>query len=315
MKKAIHLTILFAMCALLCGACVQKPQENEDYHIDLADPSQGIYTAADLIAFFESGESDTAVLGDSVDLDGAMLKLAVRRGALTLNGNGNSITSSADCVIRLEDGAALTLNHTTIIAGADGIGCLGDARLAGEDLTIQALTNAIYCAGNLNILQNSGMSLTGSKGSGIIAQSLYLEKAAEVAAFGEQSAVHVLKNDLQLTENARLSAQTSKYYCALKCAGTLRLENGAELDVKNEGEYHGAELTGLEISGKATIKADGGKHGTGLFLFNLKEDYTVAGHCTPELRLESGRGQLKFVDSVDRIPDEKTTDTGETQAE
>lgn len=306
MKKRNIVFMLIMICALLCCACAAEEQKAEDYHIDLSDPSQGIYTAADLIAFFENGEGDTAVLGGSVDLDGAMLKLSEKRGKITIIGGGNSITSSADCVIRMENGAELSLNDLTLIAGAEGVGCLGDAKLAGTGLDIQALTNAIYCAGDLSILQESKMKLLGNKGSGIVAQSVSIGKNSDISAYGEQSAVHTLKNDLSLAENAKLYAQTSSYYCALKCSGILHMENGSVLRVKNEGEYHGAELEGVDISGAVTIEADGGSCGAGLFIFNLKDSYTVAGHCEPPLRSESGKGELRFVQSVEQIRAEET---------
>lgn len=316
MKKRSILFMLIAFIFLLLGACGGNPQNAEDYHIDLADPSQGIYTAADLIAFFENGENNTAALGGSVDLGGEMLKLTKQRGALTLIGNGNSITSSADCVIRMEDGTELSLNDLTIIAGADGIGCLGDARLSGDKISIHALTNAVHCAGSLNVLQDSSMELRGTKGSGIIAQSISLEKNAQITAHGEQSGVHILKNDLQLSENASLHAKTSQYYCALKCSGMLRMENGSELSVENEGDYHGAELGGVEINGAVTIKADGGRRGAGLFIFNLTQEYSAAGHCEPELRLESGKGSLHFFDNVEQIPvSENTNADAEDEAQ
>ncbi len=317
MIKRIYRAVLLLCACLLLGACGSKEKEAEDYHIDFSDPSQGIYTAADLLAFFEQGESNVATLGGSVDLAGEMLKLSKSRGSITLIGNGNSITSGGDCVIRMEDGASLTLNDVTLVAGADGIGCLGEASVGGKGLRIEALTNGIHSAGNLNIQAGSDLYLQGQKGSGLIAKSLLLEKDVSMEALGSQSAVHTLKNDVTLEQNAKLFAQTSEYYCALKCAGILRMEDGAALEVENLGDYHGAEVQGLQVEGKATIKAKGGSHGTGMFLFGLNDEITVAGYCEPELRFESGRGALHFVESTEQIPEptsEPETE-GETQEE
>ncbi len=302
MKKKVFLFYMLALMPLLCACGAGRGQaQAEDYHIDLSDPSQGIYTATDLIAFFESGEGDTAVLGGSIDLAGDMLKLTKRRGPMTIQGNGNSLTSGGDCVIRLEDGAALTLNDLTIVAGADGLGCLGDARLGGENCAIEALTNAVHCVGDLTVLQNSDLALTGTKGSGLIAQSVTLCAGARVTAVGTQSAVRTLQNDLTLSENAYMHAKTSTYYCALKCAGMLRMEDGAKLVVRNEGSYHGAEINGLMADGAVTIDADGGERGVGLFLFDLHEDIVVMGHCEAAARFESGNGSLTFVDTPEAV--------------
>ena len=312
-KRLILLAMLLCLCIML-GACKSKSKTTEDYHIDLADPSQGIYTASDLISFFEQDESNTAVLGGCVDLAGDMLKLTKARGEIRLIGNGNSITSGGDCVIRMEDGAKISLENVKLIAGADGIGCLGDAEIGGAGLSVEALTNGVYCAGNLTVQENSDFDLAVQKGSGLIAKSLLIEKDASIVANGCQSAVHILKNDVTLMENAKLSAETSEYYCALKCAGMLRMEDGAELTVKNLGEYHGAEIDGIQIDGKATIYAEGGTKGAGLFLFGLDSDLTVAGYCDPEPRFESGNGSLRFVKSIDEIP-EKEDESVQTSGE
>ncbi|MDO5110761.1 MAG: hypothetical protein Q4E65_00485 [Clostridia bacterium] len=300
MKKSLLGFYILSFALLLC-ACSAEQEQPEDYHIDLSDPSQGIYTAADLIAFFESGEGDTAVLGGSIDLAGDMLKLTRRRGSMTIQGNGNSLTSGGDCVIRLEDGAVLTLNDVTVIAGADGLGCLGDAQIGGTKCTIEALTNAVHCVGDLTVMANSDLLLSGAKGSGLIAQSLTLSADARVTATGTQSAVRTLKNDLTLSENAYLNAKTSAYYCALKSAGMLRMQNGAQLVVVNEGDYHGAEINGLMVEGAVTIDADGGARGVGLFLFDLHDDIVVMGHCEAAARFESGNGSLTFVDTPEAV--------------
>ncbi len=303
MKKRIALLSILLML-LLCACSVQEEQA-EDYHIDLSDPNEGIYTAADLIAFFENGEGDTAVLGGSIDLAGEMLKLTKGRGPIAIEGNGNSLTSGGDCVIRLEDGAALTLNDITVVAGADGLGCLGDAQLGGTACTIEALTNAVHCVGDLVVMQDSDMLLYGTKGSGLIAKAVTLASGARVTATGTQSAVRTTKNDLTLSENAFLSAKTSAYYSALKCAGILRMGNGSQLVAANEGSYHGAEINGLIVDGAVTIEADGGDRGVGLFLFDLHEDVVLMGHCEAAARFESGEGSLTFVDTPEAVEREK----------
>lgn len=300
MKKKIVLFSILLPLVFLC-ACSAEEQQAEDYHIDLSDPNEGIYTAADLIAFFEDGEGDTAVLGGSIDLAGEMLKLTKLRGPITMQGNGNSLTSGGDCVIRLEDGAALTLNDITVVAGADGLGCLGDAQIGGAGCTIEALTNAVHCVGGLTVMKDSDMLLSGTKGSGLIAESVTLSSGARVTATGTQSAVRTLKNDVTLSENAFLSATTSMYYSALKCSGILRMQDGSKLVARNEGSYHGAEIKGLIVDGVVTIEADGGGHGVGLFLFDLHEDIVLMGHCEAAARFESGDGSLTFVDTPEAV--------------
>jgi len=110
------------------------------------------------------------------------------------------------------------------------------------------------------------------------------------------------KNDLWMGRGASLYAETSAYYCALKCAGLLRMEDGASLTVKNLGDYHGAEIDGIQIDGRVRIEADGGEKGVGIFLFELNDSFTAAGHCEPPLRFESGQGALEFVETVSDIP-------------
>ncbi len=313
MKKRILSSVLLLCLCFLLGACGGEEKITEDYHIDLSDPSQGIYTAADLIAFFEEGESDTAVLGGSVDLAGEMLKLSKRRGSITLIGGGNSITSGGDCVIRLEDGCSLTLDNISIVAGADGIGCLGDATIGGSGLSIEALTNGIHCSGNLTVKAGSSMDLHGQKGSGLIAQSVLMEDGTEIKAYGSQSAVHTLKNDVTLSKGAYLLAETTDYYCALKCAGILHMQDGARLEVTNLGDYHGAEVDGIMVDGAVTIDAEGGSKGTGMFLFGINDDITVAGRCDPPARFESGTGSLEFVNSIDKIPEKPLVEEEENE--
>lgn len=302
-KSMLKRWAVCALALLTAGfyACAAPNEAAEDYHIDFSDPTEGIFTITDLIYFFEAGETAEASLGCSLDLDGEMLRVPKSRGPLILHGNGNSITSGGDCVIRLDDGCRITLNDLTLIAGADGIGCLGDAEIGGEGLRIEALTNGIQAQGSVSILPQSDLKLTASKGSGVIAKALTQEPGARLSAVGSQSAVRVFKNDLILQEGAYLHAETTQYYNALKCAGILRMENGAVIEVVNLGEYHGAELDGVAVEGVVTICADGGSRGVGLFLFDLHEDMVVMGHCEPALRFESGNGSIQFVESAEDV--------------
>mgnify|MGYP000828576293 FL=1 len=98
-----------------------------------------------------------------------------------------------------------------------------------------------------------------------------------------------------MLKGSKLTACSGQYN-AVKCSNTLVLNDGAVFEVSNTGEYHGAELEALEVHGTVTIKASGGEKGAGLFLFELNDEIMVMGFCTPDYRIESGHGNIEFID-------------------
>lgn len=300
-KRRLLLICLLIICMALFGACGDDiPQE----HVDLSDPvsGDGIYTTAELIDFIESGASDTATLGASIDLGGEILRITKARGSITICGNGFSITGNGDCVLRLEDGCTLRLEDISIMGGRNGIGCLGDAMIGGN-AEINSVAHCITGVGDIVIQENSSFTLASNVGCGIQVKGLTLLKKSAITANGALGAVSVAGDELTLGEDAALIAATEDHYNALKCEGTLTMQNGSLLRVTNNGEYHGAEIRDLSVEGLATLEAAGGEKGVGVFLFEQEKDIYLVGSCTPELRFEVGDGSVTFVADASEIPE------------
>lgn len=294
--------ILALLMVFVLSACKADEQENKD-QIDLSDPSgsEGISTAAQLIRIIDEGSTDTLILNASIDLGDEMLKLDTENADLTIDGNGFTISGNGDCIIRLEKGCSLDLENVTLNAGSNAIGCLGDARISGS-ATIRAVANAIYAEGHVTIGEESSFRVTSNVGSGINATGLELEKNASLLAEGELGGVNITKDDLVLNAGAVLNSSTDDNYNALKCEGTLVMLDGSKLIVKNNGEYHGAEISDIDVEGVVTIIAQGGDKGVGMFLFRVDDEISVIGECTPELRFEAGNGSITFYKNESEFP-------------
>ena len=297
------LIVLLALCAMLLAGCAG---EEEEARVELADPIGGssIVTGADLLAFLERGESNTATLSGDISLEQEMLRITKERDGLVINGNGFTLSGAGDCVIRLEEGCSVTLNDVVIHSGADAIGCLGDASIGGSGLSIVGLGNGIRAAGTVPILPNSDIQATATNGTGLIAANLILEAGASVTGQGPLGGADIAGSIL-LKEGASLGAFTQENYNALKCDATLTMLDGASLKVENSGQYHGAEIGALSVSGMVTIEATGGENSSGLFLFEQLDSITVLGHCTPAPRFESGKGSITFIEDPADFPSEE----------
>ncbi len=300
MKFKLFILIIILSALALC-ACA--PEQVQEEHLQLNEPLAGdsIYTAEELLFFIEKGESDKATLAASISLDSEMIKLTTQRGALVIDGNGYTLSGTGDCVVRLEDGCSLTLENIEVIGGYDAIGCLGDARIAAKDTKISSVTHCINAAGMVVITKNSDMALSSNVGSGLNATGLILEADARLEATGDMSAVIIKEGNIELQENSLLKAVTKNDYNALKCDNTVFLKNGAELDVNNMGNYHGAEIGYISTEGVVTINAHGGSQGVGLFLFSLENEIYALGECSPDLRFEVGKGKIEFLQSAAEI--------------
>jgi hypothetical protein len=297
-RAALSLIMAIIM-GILCACGSKKPDEQ----IDLSDPSgaQGITTAAQLLHVIEEGETDTLTLNASIDLEGEMIKLDTPGAALTINGNGFTISGSGDCIIRLANNCTLNLSEVTLNAGSNAIGCLGDSAITGS-ATIKAVANAVYAKGHVTVGESSRLYVVSNVGSGIDAQGLELEKDARVLAQGALGGVNITKDDIMLNADSVLDSNTDENYNALKCEGTLIMLDGSKLIVKNNGEYHGAEISELYVEGVVSIEAQGGDKGVGLFLFRVDEAINVVGFCEPELRFEIGNGSVSFFESASEFP-------------
>lgn len=297
-KSAV--TVLVCTVAVLLSAFIfVSCKNNGDLEPDGAEQVDAdgavlISTSEELKAFFESGTHEKAKLTASVDIGDEMLTLTQQRKSITIDGASNTLTGAADCVIRLENNTTLTLNNINVIGAKDVIGCMQDAAIAGVEMTLRANMSAVRSDGVLAILDNSSINAESNMGYGIIADSVEIGNASKITVTAENNAVNILRKQLVLSENAVLDATTRSDYSAVKCTGTLVLNNGAIFTVKNEGEYHGAQADFIEINGDVTINANGGKRGAGIFLFQLEEDYTVKGHCKNALRKENGHGSIEF---------------------
>lgn len=306
--KRLLLLMLGALLFAAAGCTEDIPEE----HLDINDPQEGVYTSADLISFFENGDADTVRLGASIDLGDALLCLSKERGPITVYGDGNTITGNGDCVIRLDDGASLRLDDVEIVAGRTGIGCLGNAQLSGNMMVV-SVAHCIYAEGDLVIDEKSTLHLASNVGTGMIAKGLTLLKESTLDAVGPLGGLNIRGDELRLGEGVTVSAQTKENYNALKCEGTLALEEGAMLSVTNAGEYHGAEIHDLSVEGVATIEAVGGDKGVGMFLFEQEADVYLVGSCTPELRFEVGDGSITFVADASEIPEPEAEEAEEAE--
>ena len=219
--------LLFALLALLTAAFAAGcGEEIEEPHINIGDMESGagITSAADLAAFFESG-GERAVLARSVDMEDVMLTLSAARGHITIEGRGNTISGNADCVIRLENGAELTLEDVNITGGAAGIGGLGSGKISGQG-AINAVAHAVDFAAGIEFGENSRFYIKSNRGCAIRAGMLSMGKGCAVYAQGGESAsaVNIFEEDILLDEGALLEAVTEANYNALKCTGTLVMQ-------------------------------------------------------------------------------------------
>lgn len=284
--------------ALTCGCGKKVPDED---HIDLSDPSaEGIVTAAQLLEALEEG-ADELALNASIDLGEDMLRLDRPGASLRIAGNGFTISGNADCIIRLAEGCSLVLEDVSLNAGSNAIGCLGDASISGS-ADIRAVAHAISAQGHVTVGEGSSLTVSSNVGSGVNAEGLLIEKNAFVRAEGALGGVAVTRDDIVLDAGSVLDASTDENYNALKCEGTLVMLDGSKLIVKNNGDYHGAEISEISVAGIVTIEATGGSKGVGLFLFALDESINVVGTCYPELRFEVGDGSLGFYGSPSEFP-------------
>ena len=299
MKKIALMTLIALL--LILSACSGPGKEG--VQVEIMDPVGGssILTAVALEAFINSGESNVATLSASISMEDIMLCITKERGDITIEGNGFTLDGTGECVIRLEDGCSLTLNNVTVYGGSDAIGCLGYAQLGGINAVLKGVSNALQCNGTLRFVPNSDYEITGSNGCGIMAKELILGEAAAVSATGTLGGVEVANYDITLAAGSTLEAYTAESYNALKCGGTLYMQDGSTLIVENSGQYHGASVTALCIEGVVNIRAKGGQNATGLFLFEHTEDISVVGSCEPAARFESGKGSIAFVSDASKI--------------
>lgn len=299
LKQTKAMLAALALAALLVS-CGGEPDHTK---VELADSIGGssIVTAADLISFLENGESDTANLSADINLEGEMLRITKARDGLTIEGNGFTLSGTGDCVVRLDAGCTVKLNNITIHSGSDAIGCLGNAFIGGQGARLIGVGNGIRAVGEVTILAGSTIECEANVGMGMTASGLSLQKGAALSAQGPLGGVNV-NGEIFIQTSGRLAAYTDENYNALKCSGALTMEDGSTLIAENRGDFHGAEITALEINGAVTIEAKGGKNSSGLFLFEQLNDITVIGSCEPKPRFESGKGSITFVDSAAQLP-------------
>ncbi len=299
LKRIKVLLAALSLAALLWG-CGGEPEQTK---VELADPIGGssIVTAADLMAFLEKGEADTAQLSADISLEGEMLRITKARDGLIIDGNGFTLSGAGDCVLRLDAGCSVTLNNITIHSGSDAIGCLGNASIGGTGARLIGVGNGIRAEGEVVIAAGSSIECNANVGMGFTSSGLVLQEGAGLSAAGPMGGVNV-SGEISVGRGARLAAYTDQNYNALKCGGTLALEDGAALIVENSGEFHGAEITSLAVNGAVTIEAKGGKNSSGLFLFEQLQNIAVIGSCEPKARFESGKGSITFVQNAADLP-------------
>lgn len=302
MKRFNIACILILIVSLMLTACSPgKPNDLDE----LQNIGSGLIMSADeLLRFFESGEEAECELGANINLGDEMLTISQGdRSSLVIIGNGHTITSDAECLVRLDDGCSISLIDINLISGHDCIGGLGDISVYGEKLSINTVANGIRAAGSVTVLPQSDIKIISSNGYSIVGHSIILGEKSIVEAISE-NALHAIcaeKTDLTIDVGARLSASGSSY-SVLYTEEVLYMNDGATLSVSNAGIYHGAEIGKLKVDGVVTINASGGDQGVGVFIFELRENIYLLGSCTPQYRFDLGRGSLNFVESADDIP-------------
>ncbi len=288
MKKSIALCLLLG---LLFSGCTTRSATMEE-PLQLTG-EQEVSSASEMEAFFLSGGRSVR-LGADIDMGDTMLKLAASRGPVEIIGNGHSISASAPCVIRLEDGCAITLAGVTVLAGQTGIGLLGSGTLTATDTKISANINAIQAAGSLTLDTAAGMlTLNAQEGSGISALGISCKQNSTLEITAAVAAISTGRGDLTLHPGAKVSCSAAGDN-VVKTGGTLVLMEDSVLETTNTGEHNGARIGALSADQSATLHVKGGVNGVGLFVVELYDDVTLKGASVPELKIETGKGKLTF---------------------
>ena len=291
MSSKSLLLLLCCIGLLLTGCSASAPQKHIDEDALDLGAGETISSAQELLAFFEHGGT-VGRLSSDIDLGEEMLKLSAQRGGVEIDGDGHTLSSNAACVVRLEDGAELALYDITVSAAQSGIGFLGDGMLLGE-FQIMAQANALHGEGAITIGSGSDISLTAQTGSGVLCVGFTLEEDSKVAVEAAIFGLSAGKGDIWLQKNSGLecAAQGDN---VVKNDGMLRMEQGASFQSTNTGDHNAAKVGMLEIDPAATVALKGGDSGVGLFVVEQFDDITIHGSCTPEVRVEVGKGQVAF---------------------
>lgn len=278
------------MFLLIMAGCTppQKGQPDEGQSPEVTD----ISTARELEQFFMEGGA-VAQLNADIELGGVMLKLEQGRGQVTLQGNGHTVTGDAPCVIRLDNGCSITLQAVTISAHKTGIGLLGGGEIAARDVTINARGDAIQAADALCVTAGSTLSLFSSEGSGIVCAGFTLQEQAEVVIKSEVFAISAGRGDIVIEKNAKAECE-ARGDNAVKTDSALALHEGSRFIASNTGEHNAAKIGTLEAVPEATLQLKGGMNGVGLFIVEQYETIALKGFCTPEVRVEIGKGEVLF---------------------
>ncbi len=295
MKYVLQIGVVIVFCvAALCG-CTKNDLQANDVTVSPtpADSITTVKTAEELLAFFDAG-GPTAVLANSISLGNAMLRLTAARGAISIEGAGYTVAGESDCVIRMEEGCTLVLNHITIEGKKDGMGFLGAVQIGGQNTVIRGNGNALHANAQVKILPESSITFESADGSGVLCAGLEIGENAEVSCIAREQGINTSREDLILCAGSSLHAQAGGYN-AVKIGGALRMFDGAAITVTNSGEFHGAEVGELAIDGDVTLNMTGGAKGVGLFVVDLYDDFSVYGACKPEMRFENGKGSVTFL--------------------
>ena len=116
MKRFNIACILILIVSLMLTACSPgKPNDLDE----LQNIGSGLIMSADeLLRFFESGEEAECELGANINLGDEMLTISQGdRNSLVIIGNGHTITSDAECLVRLDDGCSISLIDINLISG------------------------------------------------------------------------------------------------------------------------------------------------------------------------------------------------------
>lgn len=295
MKQSMRIGISGLLLGLLVATagCTAGEAPEASAQAPAAQALVVVGSARELIAFFEEGGAAVQLAAD-IDLGDVMLKLESGRGLVTIQGDGHMLSGDAPCIIRVAQGGALRLEKLQLQAEKTGIGFLGGGELYAEGCAIEAGGNAIQAAESLRLLPGSSLSATSREGAAILCVGLELGENCSLQAKGDLFALNTGRGDILLEIGAQAACEAAGDN-AVKTDGVLELRAGSRFEARNAGEHNAAKVGGLEADASATLELTGGENGVGLFVVELYKDVTVRGFCKPESRVETGKGELLFM--------------------
>ena len=251
-----------------------------------------IHTKEELLGFFEAGPL-WARLSGNINMAGSSLTVSAKRGSITLEGGGYTVTGEAPALIRMEDSTSLWLENITLNVEKIAVGFFGDGSVGGKNCKINSTLNALHAAGEISVLPNSSMEITAAEGTGIAAMGITVGESAALVVEGMICAVNANDGGLVLEHSAQLTCEAAGDN-VVRTDDTLQMEENTLLKATNTGTYIAVRANSLALSETARMEASGGENGAGLFVVDQHEDIVIRGFSTPDVSQEGGAGSITF---------------------